>query len=184
MKKIIILVLGLLIISLSGCDIYYDKTKREMELIEIEVRDNDGNIVEGEYKNARDLSDGNDNYYITKTLINSAAPSINYYVFKAEEGKTYEVTFIFVSKKNYNLNNITVLPGKENGNNQEEVEVTDIVRIDGKFRATYIIENATPDKLLHVVTKWSGKSHEGRFGTKGSNTYIKGVYLDFESTSL
>lgn len=170
MKKIFLTFLCFLVILiLSGC--YYDYSKRNMELIDIKVYDLEGNEIEGEYKNYFNILTK-----INKEKLNSAAPAINYYVVDADEGDSFEVEFIFYSQRNRKMKYLRL-----ESNNNDIIEITDLQDEDDKIIARVTFESINLDYQYFTVKEWKNKRNRSfYFYTKGSNSYIKGVYFNLD----
>ena len=94
MKKLLgLLLLFIFSFSLVGCfNIYEDKSKRDMELVDVKIYDKDNNEIKGTYKNFfGDRSPKNKNENLDK--LNSAAPVFNYYVINASLNESYTIKF-------------------------------------------------------------------------------------------
>lgn len=189
MKKIFILFITLVsVVSFSGCNIYIDTSKRDMELIDVKVFDSDGNEVEGSYKNFRtELWESNKLNLSTKKnsdlmLLNSAAPVENYYYVNAYKDKSYTVKFTFHSANGYDLTKVDINNDPEADTNGVTLECENIEKINKDYVATFdvekMVETAKSIKYYHAI-RWYGKSKQGTFGNKGSNIYIKGVCFNY-----
>lgn len=174
MKKLLgLLLLFIFGFSLAGCSYYYDLSKREMELKAIKVFDSDNNEIEGTYVN---FFHGLPNAATKK--MNSAAPVFNYYVVKVEEGKEYTIKFYLESKYNKKLTKL-VFNNEDSIYSENYYEVTDIVKENKTYIATMVISSLNTSNNLYHIVSWSDDSDvKNYFGSKGSNTYIKGAYLE------
>ena len=177
MKKLIIIIcLVLVSICLTGC---YDKTKDDMMLLEVKVKDSSENEVVGEYKSIRDILIPDSFRPIDKVLLNSAPARLDFYVIKAIEGEEYTVTLILASKKGYNLDKVIMKSGTR-FDLTNEFEVTDIEKVDGKFYATFKII-ANHEIVEYDTFSWYGGSKHQEFGcSAGNNQYYRGLFLDFD----
>ena len=177
MKKLLgLLLLFLFGLSLVGCfNIYEDKSKRDMKLTEVKVFDKDNNEIVGTYKDYRLIEFPED-----KEKLNSAAPVENFYIVKGTIGESYTVKFYFVSERNKVLTKL-VFSSEMSYYSDTKYEVTDIVKEEGKYVATLRIENLSELNNFYCTISWFNKDKEITFSTKGSNTYIKGVYLELPS---
>lgn len=169
MKKILSIVsLMFLLCTLVGCDIYYDTSKRDMELIEIKVYDEEGVEIVGEYEN-----------YFRE--LNSAAPVVNFLFVDIDPSQTYYVDFIFISKKKYEMNKLKI--ANVNNPYEDVIECTDILKEDGKIIARQAFSNFSETYRVFRIWSWYLSNTEKRFNTKGSNTYILGVVFNFDMGS-
>ena len=178
MRKVLSLVLILLFgLSLTGCfNLYYDSSRRDMELVDVKVFDKDNNEIEGTYENFFGYRSPKFKSNDSEQL-NSAAPVFNFYVVKAEEGETYTVKYYLESQKNNKLTKLVFTPD-ENVYNETKYEVTDIVKEDGKYIATMTINGLSELNNFYYISYWYSGDNKYSFGQKGSNKYIKGVYLE------
>lgn len=185
MKKIGLLLLMVIIgCSLTGC-IYTDFSKRDMELIDVKVYDSENNEIIGTYKNYYSEIYDYTNVSYNEDIIplNSAAPVENYYVIDAEEGKSYVVKFGFYSRNNCDLTKIIFgVNSKATNPYEEKVECIDIKNYGDNYEVTLTIEKVEMANRLYETIAWNDGKTEHRFGTMGSNTYIKGVYFNLPSS--
>ena len=178
MKKLLgLLLLFIFSFSLVGCfDIYEDKSKRDMELVDVKIYDKDNNEIKGTYKNFfGERSPKNKNTNLDK--LNSAAPVFNYYVIDVSLNESYTIKIYFYSQKGFNLTKITLF-GEDSSLSDEKYEVTDIVKEDKNYVATFTVDNVTESNNFYYVGLWYKGDMQYHFGTMGSNTYIKGAYLE------
>lgn len=182
MKKILFLVMIFFTLSMfSGCDIYADKSKRQMELIDVKVFDEENNEIIGTFKNyyTEIRRDGKLNLNGSFLPLNAARPVINYYFVQVKNNCPYTVKFTFYSKLGYKLSKVDF--SNENESSSIAFECSNIEKIDKNYIATLNINEVNDNnKLLHIVNWYKGEEKH-RFSTMGSNTYIKGVYFSFES---
>ncbi len=178
MKKLLgLLLLFIFSISLVGCfNIYEDKSKRDMELVDVKIYDKDNNEIKGTYKNFFGIENpkSRDN---NVDELNSAAPIFNYYVVEGVLGESYTIKFYFYSKRGYKLTKITLFD-EDTTYADNKFEVTDIVKEDKNYVATLKVDNLTESNNFYYVGLWYRDNKEFHFGSKGSNAYIKGVYLE------
>lgn len=161
-KNIIVILFLLLVILLTGC--YYDRSKLNMELIDIKVYDIDDNQVFGEYKD----------YYTNLINLNSTAPVLNYYYLEVEESSTYTVKFYFASSRSKILSGIKIT----NLDNEETFTCDNVEKIDDNFVVTYTFSDINSSYHVFKVISWlNEEGMNTHFGESGSNTYIKGVYF-------
>lgn len=184
MKKIILLVLiAITELSLVGCISYFDETRKDMELIAVKVYDKDGIEVMGKYKSyyAEILYEETS---LNSEIIplNSAAPVENYYFVDGVENAPYTVKLIFYSKKGYNMTKLLVESSygyRNDGSNT--IETSNITKEDENIVVTLDIERVSKENCLYTTIKWYENDVLHTFHTKGSNTYIKGVYFRLPS---
>lgn len=178
MKKIFLLLLIVITeLSLVGCDPYFDKTKYDMELIDIKVYDKDGAEVVGKYLN----------YYSEIIQLNSAAPIEKYYVVDGVENESYKVKLIFYSKKGYSMTKLLLENSykgsryKYRDDDYNIIEVSNIDKEDENIVVTLDIDKISTENCLYTTIKWYENDSLHNFNTQGSNTYIRGVYFKLPS---
>lgn len=177
-KRIFVWVLAFIVIMFAGCDIYADRTKKDMELIDIQVYDQSNREISGTYQNFRIYDYENENAAVSFTNeivpVNSAAPVENYYFVKAKENESYTVKFTFYSLRGYKLTKIFLYNDPEIWPSAREIECDKIEKVGANYVATLTIDKVEKTTYYHVFAWHNGQS-KITFGTKGSNTYIKGV---------
>ena len=178
MKKLLgLLLLFIFSFSLVGCfNIYADDSKNDMDLVDVKVYDKDNNELKGTYKNffgSKNPKSKDNN----KEELNSAAPVFNYYVVEGVLGESYTVKFYFYSKRGYKLTKV-VFYDYDSVYSDNKYEVTDIVKEDKNYIATIKIDSLSESNNYYYVGMWYKEEHNYYFGSRGSNTYIKGAYLE------
>lgn len=180
MKKFGLLVLVIIVgFGLVGC--YTDYSKKDMELISVNVYDKDNNELVGSYKNyfngIHDTSSVD--LAAAATQLNSAAPVENYYCVEGKENETYTVKFTFHSTKGYTLTKLVLTNNPSVGAYpKESIECTDIEKVDDNYVVTLIVEELKEANQWYKTIYWYNKEKQNTFSTMGSNTYIKGVYFN------
>lgn len=173
MKKIFIIIcLVFCVFVFTGCE---DTSKKDMDLVSIEVKDSSGNVVTGEYKSLYDIRSKDD--LINKTLINSAPPRYMFYSIDADIYEVYTCTFVFESINNRKLDKVVFRSGTII-DQINEFEIDDIKTIDGKYYVTIEIVPRR-DIVLYEAVSWISGDKDSYFGSAGNNTYIRGLFLDF-----
>lgn len=173
MKKSLIFIFLAFLLVLTGCNdenIYFDSSRKDMEVTDIKVYDSQNNEIKGVYKNITLLDDN-------KMLhLNSPAPVLNYYVIEGKSDETYTVKFYLYSKKGKKLKKIELNHEPLTVYSDEYIECTDITKENDAYIATLKIDNLSKQSQYYHITTWYNNS-KNYFGSKGGNSYIKGVYF-------
>ena len=179
-KLSLLLFLLIMVVLYSGCNIYKDYSKNNMDVTGVKVFDSENNEVIGSYKNYyRDIYNYSKvSYKVNLIPMNSAAPVFNYYTIDAEEEKAYVLKIYFHSEKGYKLSKVSYYYSDINELTENEFESTDIEKVNNDYVVTININKIDSTNQLYTVKGWYSGDNENTFSSKGSNTYIKGAFFN------
>lgn len=179
MKKILLIICGLLIITFSGC---INRAKLIGSLATIQVFNEDGSELVGEYIDKwrePELFPALNLKQFGQEKLNSPAPRLYFYCVEALEGANYTIRFTIICKNNYTFASIVTSKGTfDTENSLYTIEgnrvILDIPVLDVDFSDPFIyIENILFTKEVNGTVKY----YQGSRNVSENTIEVSGIYF-------